>query len=194
MTAHHFDDAKNQEQVISEAVSRMLSALGEDTLRAGLKDTPKRVAHALFELTSGQHIAPSDVIKNAIFPCESEGMILQRDIEFYSLCEHHLLPFFGKVHVAYLPDKKIIGLSKLGRVIDIFAKRLQVQENLTHQIRGALDDLLKPKGVAVVVEAQHFCMMMRGVKKQGGVTTTFEYSGVFNGDHSLKSDFLMAIK
>ncbi len=179
---------------ISLSVLKILEALKEDTSRSGLKDTPDRVAKSLTYLTSGQHLTPADVVGDAIFPCESQGMILQKDVEFYSLCEHHLLPFFGKVHLAYMPDKRIIGLSKIGRIIDIFSRRLQVQENLCHQVASAIDSLLKPRGVAVIIEAQHFCMMMRGVKKQGNITETSEYTGVFATDHMLKADFLQAIK
>lgn len=179
---------------ISNSVFNILGALKEDPTRPGLKDTPERVAKSLTYLTNGQHLTASDVVGDAIFPCQAQGMILQKDVEFYSLCEHHLLPFFGKVHLAYLPDQKIIGLSKIGRIIDVFAHRLQVQENLTHQVASAIDQLLKPKGVAVIIEAQHFCMLMRGVKKQGNLTQTSEYTGVFLKDHLLKTDFLQAIK
>lgn len=181
-------------QEISNSVFKILQALKEDVLRPGLKDTPERVAKSLTYLTNGQHLTAADVVGDAIFPCQSQGMVLQKDVEFYSLCEHHLLPFFGKVHLAYLPDQRIIGLSKIGRIIDIFAHRLQVQENLTHQVANAIDQLLKPRGVAVIIEAQHFCMMMRGVKKQGNLTHTSEYTGVFASDHLLKTDFLQAIK
>lgn len=186
--------AHDEQQKIGDAISQVLLSLGEDISRPGLLDTPKRVAKSLLDLTSGQAISPTDIVGDAIFPCESEGMILQKGVEFFSLCEHHLLPFFGQVHLAYVPNQKIIGLSKIGRIIDIFAKRLQVQENLTHQIASAIDYLLKPKGVAVFVEANHFCMMMRGVKKQGGVTITTEYAGEFKTDHVLRADFLRAIK
>jgi GTP cyclohydrolase I len=179
---------------IKNAVSQILSSLGEDLERPGLIETPKRVAKSLTELTSGYHFSVADVAGNAIFPCQSSGMILQKNIEFYSLCEHHLLPFFGQIHVAYLPNKKIIGLSKVGRIIDIFAKRLQVQEHLNHEIAQALDDLLEPHGVAVSIEANHFCMMMRGVKKQTGITCTSEYRGRFNTDDQMRRDFLSAIK
>jgi GTP cyclohydrolase I len=179
---------------ISDSVLSILKALKEDTSRPGLKDTPKRVSKSLTYLTNGQHLTASDVVGDAIFPCQSQGMILQKDVEFYSLCEHHLLPFFGKIHVAYLPDQKIIGLSKIGRIIDIFSRRLQVQENLTHQIAESIDQILKPRGVAVVIEAQHFCMMMRGVKKQGNLTHTSEYRKAFEHDHLLRADFLQAIK
>lgn len=179
---------------ISIAVSKILVALKEDISRPGIRDTPKRVADSLKYLVSGQYLSPADIVGDAIFPCESQGMILQRDVEFYSLCEHHLLPFFGKVHVAYLPDQKIIGLSKIGRIIDIFARRLQVQENLTSLLAKAIDQLLKPRGVAVIIEAQHFCMMMRGVQKQGSLTVTSEYIGDFKHDHMLRADLLQAIR
>jgi GTP cyclohydrolase IA len=179
---------------IAEAINSILLSLNEDITRPGLIDTPKRAASSLLDLTSGLHITPGDVVKGAIFPCESEGMVLQSGIEFYSLCEHHLLPFFGRIHIAYFPDKRIIGLSKLGRIVDIFAKRLQVQENLTKQILSSIHDLLVPKGVAVVIEAEHLCMMMRGIKKQGSITKTQEFSGVFRDNNSLRSDFLQLIK
>lgn len=184
----------NKQLQLKNAAAQILSALGENTEREGLRDTPNRVADSWLDLTSGYGISASDIIKDAIFPSESLGMVLQKDIEFYSLCEHHLLPFFGHVHVAYIPDQKIVGLSKVGRIIDIFAKRLQVQEHLTQQIANSLHDVLKPKGVAVFVEAQHFCMMMRGVKKQGNITQTTEYRGVFEQDFNLRLEFLQAIK
>lgn len=179
---------------LKDAVAKILISLGENLDRPGLVETPRRVAEALLDLTSGNGIAASDLVNNAIFPCNSMGMVLQKEIEFYSLCEHHLLPFFGHVHVAYIPDQKIIGLSKVGRIIDIFAKRLQVQENLTHQILDSIHDLLKPKGIAVSIEAQHFCMMMRGIKKQGSITQTNEYRGLFEEDINLRLEFLRAIK
>jgi GTP cyclohydrolase IA len=179
---------------MSESVSSILSALGEDVMREGLKETPKRVAKSFLDLTAGYQFSVSDVVGDAIFPCQGEGMILQNGIEFFSLCEHHLLPFFGEVKVAYLPDRRIIGLSKIGRIIDIFAKRLQVQEHLNHQIADALDKILSPKGLAVVIEAKHFCMMMRGVKKQVANTLTSEFRGVFKTDPILRSDFLQTIK
>jgi GTP cyclohydrolase I len=179
---------------MSMAVKEILSLLGENPLRSGLKDTPERVALSLLELTSGQGFSALDLLNDAIFPCPSSGMVLQKGLEFYSLCEHHLLPFFGQVHVAYMPDKNIIGLSKVGRIVDIFAKRLQVQENLTHEIAQAINDIVKPKGIAVVVEAQHFCMMMRGIKKQGSTTRTTEYRGSFEADANLRLEFMQMIK
>jgi GTP cyclohydrolase IA len=194
MTLHHEHKIFSETDIIENAVEQIIKALGEDNSRAGLKDTPKRVAKAFIEMTSGHKMTPADIVGNALFPCDSKGPIVIKDMEFYSLCEHHLLPFFGKIHIAYIPDKKIIGLSKIGRLIDVLAKRLQVQENLTHQIKMALETLIKPQGVAVVVDAHHFCMMMRGVKKQGAITTTWEYSGVFQDNDALRSDFLHAIK
>ncbi len=183
-------DLSDNEAIIAEAVSKILKALNEDVLRDGLVNTPKRVASSLLDLTSGQYLTLADVSGDAIFPCDSQGLVVQSGIEFYSLCEHHLLPFFGHIHLAYLPNKRIVGLSKLGRIVDLFSRRLQVQENLTYQIMKAVDDLLAPKGVAVMVEAKHLCMMMRGIKKQGAITKTCEFSGVFNHDAALRLDFL----
>lgn len=179
---------------IEQATRQILTALGENTHRPGLMETPERVARSLKELTSGYNQSARDVAGDALFPCQSSGMILQKNIEFYSLCEHHLLPFFGHVHVAYFPSRKIIGLSKVGRVIDVFAKRLQVQEQLNHEIAQALHDLLDPRGVAVSIEANHFCMMMRGVKKQDGLTFTSEFTGVFDSNPELRKEFLAAIR
>lgn len=180
--------------IIKNAISEILQCLGENCDREGLRETPKRVAESMIELTSGYGVSASDLVKDAIFPCQSLGMVLQKDLEFYSLCEHHLLPFFGRIHIAYIPDQKIIGLSKVGRIIDAYAKRLQVQENLTHEIANTIYDMLKPKGVAVQVHAQHFCMMMRGIKKQGSVTETTEYRGIFQDDSNMRAEFLQAIK
>ena len=177
-----------------EAFTSILESLGENLDRPGLLRTPDRAAEALLDLTSGYKISPADIINNALFPSESTGMVIQRGLEFYSLCEHHLLPFFGRIHLAYLPDKNIIGLSKLGRIIDIFAKRLQVQETLTHQIAHALNNIIKPHGVAVIIEASHLCMMMRGVKKQGSFTITREYIGRFNDDPIVRSEIISAVK
>lgn len=187
-------EQKGAQIAISNAISQVLAALGEDTARPGLRDTPLRVAKSLMDLTGGQRLSPKDVVGKGIFPCQSSGMVLQKDIEFFSICEHHMLPFFGKAHIAYLPNGHIIGLSKIGRIVDIYSKRLQVQETLTHQIAKALTELLKPRGVAVYLEASHFCMMMRGVKKQGSVTTTTEFTGAFDSDHQLRSHFIEMLK
>lgn len=178
---------------ITHAIKQVINLLGEDIHRPGLIDTPKRVKNSLVELTSGYRLTPLDVIGDAIFSTESEGMIIQKGIEFYSLCEHHMLPFFGQAHVAYMPSDRIVGLSKIGRLIDVFSRRLQVQENLTHQIAASLQKMIKPKGVAVMIEASHFCMMMRGVQKQNGRTITTEFTGVFKEDQHIKKEFFSSI-
>jgi GTP cyclohydrolase I len=179
---------------ISKAFSTILASLGENLQRPGLIKTPHRASQALLELTSGSKFTPSDILNDALFPCQSSGLVIQKDLEFYSLCEHHLLPFFGRIHVAYIPNNFIIGLSKIGRLIDIFAKRLQVQENLTHEIAHAINSIAQPHGVAVIAEASHLCMMMRGIKKQGSMTITSEYLGRFGSDHVLRTEFAAAIK
>ncbi len=148
-----------------EAVASLLKALGEDPSREGLNNTPRRVARMYSELLGGYKMDPAAMINGALFDVKYDEMVIVRDIEFYSLCEHHMLPFMGRVHVAYIPDGKVLGLSKIPRVVDMYARRLQVQERMTRQIADFLRDLLKPQGVAVVVEAMHLCMMMRGVKK-----------------------------
>lgn len=186
-------DLSNNINKISEALKTILEAIGEDTNREGLINTPLRFAKSLMYLTDGQHIHPNDIIGDGIFPAVSHGMVIQKNIEFYSLCEHHLLPFFGHVHIAYIPQEKIIGLSKLGRIVDLFAKRLQVQEKLTYEIAHSLNDILHTKGIAVMIEAQHFCMMMRGVQKQKTHTITSEYLGDFISNKELKHDFLSSI-
>ncbi len=157
---------------IETAIRMMLERLGEDPDREGLVKTPSRVSKALSFLTSGYRADLEEVLNEAIFEEECNEMILVRDIELYSLCEHHMLPFVGKVHIAYIPDGRIVGLSKLPRIVDVFARRLQIQERLTQQIAAAVDACLRPRGVAVVLEAAHYCMMMRGVQKQNSRTTT----------------------
>ncbi|ACY47099.1 GTP cyclohydrolase I FolE [Rhodothermus marinus] len=166
-------------EAIQQHVREILRWIGEDPDREGLRRTPERVALALQYLTQGYHQDPRAILEAALFEEDYSEMILVRDIQIYSLCEHHLLPFFGKAHVAYIPNKKIVGLSKIPRVVDVFARRLQVQERLTIQIRDALEEVLQPLGVAVVIEAQHLCMMMRGVEKQHAITTTSAMSGEF---------------
>jgi GTP cyclohydrolase IA len=173
-----------------ELISQIITRLGEDPARDGLQRTPLRVAKALDFLTSGYTIDLSEVVNEAIFEDDGQEMVLVRDIEFYSLCEHHMLPFFGRFHIAYIPHGKIIGLSKLARVADVFARRLQVQERLTNQIADALEEILQPQGVAVVAEAAHFCMMMRGVQKQNSTTLTSAMRGVFRHDPQQR-DYLM---
>jgi len=171
-------------------VRRQLELIGEDADREGLLKTPSRVAKAMAWLTRGYELDARTVIGDALFEEDHENMVMVRDIEMYSMCEHHMLPFFGKVHVAYIPDGRIVGLSKLPRVVEVFARRLQVQERLGEQIADALEDVLRPKGVGVVIEAVHLCMMMRGVEKQGSRTITSSLRGAFRDDAKTRSEFL----
>jgi len=172
----------------------MLELVGEDPDRDGLLKTPERVERSLRWMTRGYDLDAAEVIGDALFEETHQNMIVVRDIEFYSMCEHHMLPFFGKAHVAYIPDGRIVGLSKVARVVDVFARRLQVQERLTDQIAEALDDALAPRGVGVVLEASHFCMMMRGVEKQGSRTLTSALRGVFREDGSTRDEFLRLVQ
>jgi len=175
---------------ISDHVRGMLDALGEDPERQGLLKTPERVEAALRWLTRGYGETASDVVGDALFEESHDSMILVRDIELYSLCEHHMLPFFGRAHVAYIPDGRIVGLSKVARVVDVFARRLQVQERLTDQVADALMEILAPRGVGVVIEAAHFCMMMRGVEKQNSRTVTSALRGAFRDDPRTRDEFM----
>ena len=174
----------------SALVKRQLELLGEDTQRDGLKKTPERVAKAMTWLTNGYSQSPLEVIGDALFDEEHSSMVMVRDIELYSMCEHHMLPFFGKAHIAYIPNGKIVGLSKLPRVVEVFARRLQVQERLTEQVAEAIDEVLKPAGVGVVIEAVHLCMMMRGVEKQNSKTITSSLRGSFRDDAKTRDEFL----
>ena len=178
---------------LKEHLKQILQLLGEDTNREGLQNTPERVAKCMLQFTSGYSQSPEDVLLSAVFEEDYSQPVIVRDIEFYSLCEHHLLPFFGKVHIAYIPDGKIVGLSKLPRVVDIFARRLQVQERMTRQICQCIENTLHPKGAMVVVEAQHLCMQMRGVEKQGASTVTSDFSGAFS-DSALREEFYKEIR
>ena len=171
-------------------VRRQLELIGEDPDRDGLLKTPARVAASLEWLTKGYETEVADVIGDALFEESHESMVMVRDIELYSLCEHHMLPFYGKAHIAYVPNGKIVGLSKLPRVVDVFARRLQVQERLTEQIAQALSEVLQPLGVGVVIEAQHLCMMMRGVQKQNSSTITSALRGIFREDAKTRDEFL----
>jgi GTP cyclohydrolase I len=173
-----------------EMVRKQLELLGEDPSRDGLLKTPSRVAKAMAWLTRGYELDPREVIGDALFEEQHENMVMVRDIEMYSMCEHHMLPFFGKVHVAYIPNGKIVGLSKLPRIVEVFARRLQVQERLGEQIANAIEDVLQPKGVGVVIEAVHLCMMMRGVEKQSSRTITSSLRGLFREDSKTRSEFL----
>lgn len=171
-------------------IRRQLELIGEDPDRDGLQKTPSRVAKSMAWLTRGYDLNARDVIGDALFEESHENMVMVRDIEMYSMCEHHMLPFFGKVHVAYIPNGKIVGLSKLPRVVEVYARRLQVQERLGEQIANAIDDVLKPRGVGVVIEAVHLCMMMRGVEKQSSRTITSSLRGLFRDDAKTRSEFL----
>lgn len=179
---------------ISTAYTEILSDLGENAQREGLLKTPERVAKALQFLTHGYYINPADILKSALFHEEYSEMVLVKDIEVYSLCEHHMLPFFGKAHVAYIPDGTIVGLSKIPRVVDAFARRLQVQERLTIEIRDCIQETLKPKGVAVVIECCHMCMQMRGVQKQNSVTTSSAFTGLFLQNAATRKEFISLVQ
>jgi GTP cyclohydrolase I len=174
----------------TELVAEMIRRLGDDPEREGMVKTPERVEKAMRFLTHGYSASPSDMIGDALFEERHHNMILVKDIEMYSLCEHHLLPFFGKVHVAYIPDGKIMGLSKAARLVEVFSRRFQVQERITEQIAQALWDIVQPQGVGVVVEAYHLCMMMRGVQKQNSKTITSAMRGAFLEDHATRDEFL----
>ena len=179
---------------MENTIRRLLAELGEDPDREGLRETPRRVAKSLEFLTSGYRANIDDVINGALFSVEYNEMVIVRDIDFYSLCEHHLLPFFGRVHVAYIPDGRIVGLSKLPRMVELFARRLQVQERLTTDIAGAIDTVLRPRGVAVVIEAIHLCMMMRGVEQQNAFAITSSLRGAFSEDSKTRAEFMELIR
>ena len=177
-------------EVLQSAVSQMLIAVGENSQRQGLKNTPERVAKMYTELLSGYRVDPVAMVNDALFEVTYDEMVIVRDIEFYSLCEHHLLPFMGRAHIAYLPNGRVIGLSKIPRIVDMFARRLQVQERMTRQIADMLNALLHPKGVAVVVEGLHLCTMMRGVKKHNARMTTSTMFGAFRNNLATREEFL----
>lgn len=178
---------------LAEHTADVLRLLGEDPDREGLRRTPERVAKSWQFLTQGYGVDPRPILKSALFDAEGSEMVVVRDIEIYSVCEHHMLPFFGKAHVAYLPKDVIVGLSKIPRVVDVFARRLQVQERLTIQVRDVLEDVLKPHGVAVVIEAVHLCMMMRGAEKQNSATVTSAMSGEFLKSIHTRAEFMRLI-
>lgn len=180
--------------VMAAAVTTMLHALGEDPAREGLCRTPERVTKALAYLTSGNTLSAQDVLNGAIFTERYDQMVVVKDIEFYSLCEHHLLPFHGRAHLAYLPAGKVVGLSKLPRLLEVYARRLQVQERLTQQVAEAIEEALQPRGVAVMLEASHFCMMMRGIEKQNSKTVTSALLGDFRDNTALRNEFLAAVR
>ena len=178
---------------LKEHYTKVLDLIGEDSSREGLIKTPERVAKAMQFLTQGYDINPSEILESAVFSEDYSQMVLIKEIEFYSLCEHHLLPFFGKAHIAYIPDGKTVGLSKVPRVVDAFSRRLQVQGRLTNEIRDCIQNTLKPKGVAVVMEARHLCMQMRSVEKQNSMTTTSAFSGAFLDSEKTRLEFMNLI-
>ena len=177
---------------VKDKFKSIITNLGEDVEREGILKTPERAAKAMQFLTQGYHQDPEEILKSAMFKEDYDDMVIVKDIELYSLCEHHMLPFFGKAHIAYIPNGYIVGLSKLPRIVDVFSRRLQVQERLTHNILESINDTLKPKGVAVVIEASHMCMMMRGVQKQNSVTTTSGFRGQFEKIET-RTEFLRLI-
>jgi len=179
-------------ELVKNNYSEMLKALGEDVNRNGLEKTPERAAKAMHFLTQGYEMDALEILRGALFDENHNQMVIVKDIELYSLCEHHMLPFYGRAHIAYIPNGKIVGLSKLARVVDVYARRLQVQERLTIQVRDALQEALNPLGVAVVIEAKHLCMMMRGVSKQNSVTTTSAFTGEFEKQPT-RSEFINLI-
>ena len=187
------DDSQSNRAKLEELVAGMLKALGEDPAREGLSRTPHRVAKALQFLTRGYEEDIHKVLNSAVFQEKYSEMVIVKDIDFFSMCEHHMLPFFGRAHVAYIPNGKIIGLSKIPRIVEVFSRRLQVQERLTQQIADTLQEALLPDGVGVVLEARHMCMMMRGVEKQNSVATTSAMLGVFREDVKTREEFLKLI-
>ena len=175
---------------IEYSVANILHSIGEDPDREGLLNTPNRVSRMYNELTSGYRTDPVALINGAIFTVDYDEMVLVKDIDFYSMCEHHMLPFFGRAHVAYIPDGKVVGLSKIPRIVEMFARRLQIQEQMTAQIAGMIDEYLHPQGVAVLLEGSHMCSMMRGIKKENATMTTSKLIGVFKEDEKLRAEFM----
>jgi GTP cyclohydrolase I len=188
------DPAAARLAALQQLTQRQLELIGENPSREGLRDTPARVAMAFSQLTCGYTLDVHEVVGGAIYKEDHRGMILVRDIEMYSLCEHHLLPMFGRVHVAYVPDGRVIGLSKLPRLVEVFARRLQLQERLTQQIANAVEEVLQPSGVAVLIDAVHLCMMMRGIEKQSSSTVTTAFRGAFLDDHGTREEFYRLVR
>jgi GTP cyclohydrolase I len=194
MAALNEIEKERESDALEEAIHTLLREVGEDPQREGLIRTPGRVARSLRFLTSGYHQELDKVLNGALFPVVYDEMVIVKDIEIFSLCEHHLLPFFGKCHVAYIPNQKVLGLSKIPRVVDVFAKRLQIQERLTMQIAEALMERIKPQGVGVIIEAKHLCMIMRGVEKQNSVAVTSHMTGVFKDCEVTRAEFLRLVR
>ena len=188
----HYDEESTK--ILSSHYKEVIENIGEDPTREGLLKTPERVAKAMQFLTQGYDQNPQEILKSAMFAEKYDEMVIVKDIEVYSLCEHHMLPFFGKCHIAYIPNGHIVGLSKFPRMVDAFSRRLQVQERLTDQIRDCLDETLNPQGVAVCIEAQHLCMQMRGVQKQNSTTTTSAFSGAFMEEDITRQEFMSLVK
>ena len=186
--------SQKRRKKMEDLIKKLLINLGEDSEREGLKDTPRRVSESLKFLTQGYHQNIDDVVNNAVFTENVDDMVIVKDIEFYSMCEHHMLPFFGKCHIGYIPNGKIIGVSKLARVVDVFARRLQLQERLTQQVAETLEEAIEPEGVGVVMEAQHLCMLMRGVQKQNSKMVTSAMLGSFRAEAATRAEFLNLIK
>lgn len=178
---------------IEEGIRLLLEGIGEDTTREGLVDTPNRVARMYEELCAGMNQDPMEHLSKT-FSCDNENVVIEKDITFYSTCEHHLMPFYGKAHIAYIPNGKVVGISKLARTVEVYARRLQIQEQMTNQIAEAIEDCLGAKGVFVMVEAEHMCMSARGIKKPGSKTTTFAAKGVFETDENLRRDIIYLIE
>jgi GTP cyclohydrolase I len=184
------EEALKRQKVIEKAIRKTLASIGEDPDREGLQRTPERVARMYDELTAGYHIDPEKLINNALFDVDYSEMVIVKDIDFYSLCEHHMLPFFGRAHVAYIPKRKVLGLSKIPRIVEMFARRLQVQERMTQQIADFIEEVLHPHGVAVVVEGAHMCSMMRGVKKANATMVTSALLGTFKNNPKSRAEFM----
>jgi GTP cyclohydrolase I len=182
-----------KEEEFEQAITKVLELLGEDTQREGLLKTPSRVAKALKFLTEGYHQNPQEILNQALFTSSNDEMVLVRDIEFYSMCEHHMLPIIGRAHVAYIPDGKVVGLSKIPRIVNVYARRLQIQEQMTEQIADAILETIHPKGVAVVVHARHMCMEMRGVQKINSTTVSSALRGLFKSDERTRNEFYSLI-
>ncbi|MBD3792059.1 MAG: GTP cyclohydrolase I FolE [Campylobacterales bacterium] len=186
---HERKSSMNRQEEFEQAITKVLELVGEDPKREGLIKTPARVAKALDFLTEGYHQDPKEILSQALFTSSNDEMVLVRDIEFYSMCEHHILPIIGRAHVAYIPDGKVVGLSKIPRIVNVFARRLQIQEQMTEQIADAISETINPKGVAVVLHARHMCMEMRGVEKINSTTVSSALRGLFKSDERTRNEF-----